>query len=527
MMIPLTRRALLGSTATLVAGLAHALPAKAQPAATRMRLGEPVPFSFERLIEEARAQAGRPYVEPSRPDPALVQRIDYDAYGRIGFDPASAIDPDGPVPVTLNHVGMFFPKTVRMHLVESGDAREIVYDPSYFSMSDDHVASGLPAQPSAFAGFWLREPESRGDWRELEPWATCLGASYWRAVGELGQVGMSARGIALSPAGTAPEEFPDFIAHWFLPETEGRDAITVFSLLDGPSIAGAYRMRFERTGGVLVDVEKHLFLRRDVERLGIAPLTSMYWYGEADKRRLEDWRPEVHDSDGLAIWNGAGEWLWRPLNNPSRVTTSSFLDERPKGFGLSQRDRNFDHYQDGVRYQDRPGCWIEPLEDWGKGTVQLVEIPTDDEIYDNIVAYWVHAEPTPAGTTLSFRYRQHWTSAEPFFPENLARVVATRVGRGGEPGKPRVQGRQKFVVELDGPVLEELWGWKVKAEPQITASRGAISLVFLEPVPTTRRWRVLFDLEVQGLEPVELRMTLRAGDRALSETWMYQHRPPV
>lgn len=542
----LPRRQLLGAAAAL--GLLPAMPRPAaaqgtpaqgtgaqetgaqgtgaRGAPTRMALApQGEPFGFERLIEAAQALAGRPYVEPPRPDPALVERIDYDAYGKIRFNPDDALFPDGPFPVTLMHVGRYFPKTVRMYLVENGQARQIVYNPAYFLMPEDHVARQLGHEPSAFAGFWLREPASRGDWTKLEPWATCLGASYWRAIGELGQVGLSSRGVAVNPGGTGPEEFPDFVAHWFEPAASASEPVIVHSLLDGPSLAGAYRFAFRRTGGVEIEVEKHLFLRRPIARLGIAPLTSMFWYGEHDRKEREDWRPEVHDSDGLALWTGGDERIWRPLNNPGAITTSTFLDQTPRGFGLSQRDRDFEHYLDGVGYEKRPSCWVEPLGDWGRGAVQLVEIPTDDEVYDNVVAMWLPDGSTRAGDALTYRYRQHWQTDEPFWPPGLARVVATRIGRGGEPGQARPPGQVRFVVELAGPVLEELWGWKVQAAPVVTVSRGRIGRSFMEPVPNTRRWRVVFDLDPQGGDPVELRLFVKAGERALSETWLYQFRP--
>ena len=136
--------------------------------------------------------------------------------------------------------------------------------------------------------------------------------------------------------------------------------------------------------------------------MGVAPLTSMFWYAEYGREKIADWRPEVHDSDGLAIWNGAGERIWRPLNNPTRIFHTSYLDQTPKGFGLIQRDRVFDHYLDGVGYDRRPSTWVEPLGDWGKGMVQLVEIPTDDEIHDNIAAYWLTDRPTRAGDAFNY-----------------------------------------------------------------------------------------------------------------------------
>jgi glucans biosynthesis protein len=332
--------------------VALAAPAfAALPANARMpglRLGAPQPFSYDGLKVRAQALAAAPYSPPPRPDPKIVAAIDYDAYGRLKCKPEYALYGDGEAgayPITFMHVGNYFPKTVRMYAVEAGDqAREILYDPDYFAIPADSVAARLPADPSPLAGFWLREAKAGAeDWRHAEPWVTFLGASYFRAKGELGQVGLSARGIALTPGGSAPEEFPDFTAFWFTPTPSAHDAVTVYALLDGPSLTGAYRFLMQRTKGVVMEIEKTLFLRQPVDRLGLAPLTTMYWYSETVKPAAVDWRPEVHDSDGLAMWTGAGERIWRPLNNVAHITVSSFFDQHPRGFGLLQRDRQFDH----------------------------------------------------------------------------------------------------------------------------------------------------------------------------------------
>jgi glucans biosynthesis protein len=490
-----------------------------------LKFGRPQSFSYAGLKKLAEERAAKPYVSPPRPDPAVVEQIDYDAHGKLKFKPEYALFADGksPFPITFMHVGRFFPKTVQMFSVAGGKAREILYQPSYFTMNPDNVASKLPPQPSAFAGFWVREPGPK--WRDEEPWATFLGASYFRAVGELGQVGLSARGIAITPGAGVAEEFPDFVAFWFEPSPPDSDTVTVYALLDGPSLTGAYRFLMHRSRGVIMDIEASLNLRQAIERIGIAPLTSMYWYSETAKIAAVDWRPEVHDSDGLAIWNGAGERIWRPLNNPPAITISSFIDEKPRGFGLMQRDRNFDDYQDGVRYHLRPSAWVEPQGDWGRGAVQLIELPTDDEIHDNIVAYWNPAEPTKPGDKLFFAYRLYWLADEPF-PSPLARCIATRLGLAGKAGEPRPEGVRRFMVEFSGKPLADLPP-NVSPEPVLWASRGTFSGAFTQPVPgeAPDRWRAQFDLAVTGKEPVDMRLFLRSGDAVLSETWLYQYHP--
>ncbi len=521
---PLSRRAFMRSTAALAAtvpfleglGLAHA--------ADCLRFGTSLPFSFEALVARARTLARRPYRPPYRPAPEIVRQIDYEAHGKIRFraDCALFADGSGTYPATFFHLGTFFQKSVKMHVVEGERAREILYSPDYFDMPADSIARQMPAD-SGFAGFRLQESRRREDWR-TQDWVAFLGASYFRAIGELNQYGLSARGVAVDVAAPTPEEFPDFTEFYIAPAAREEDPVMVYALLDGPGISGAFRFAIRRTAGVIMDVENALFLRRDVHRLGIAPLTSMFWMAEYDRGPVADWRPEVHDSDGLALWTGDGERIWRPLNNPDRVVTSSFVDRNPRGFGLLQRDRDFEHFLDGVHYERRPSLWVEPLGDWGAGAVQLVEIPTDDEIHDNIVAFWVPQEPATAGSSYGYRYRLHWLAEEPYFPDGIGRTVATRTGRGGQPGRPRPPGLRKFVIEFAGGPLE---GLPEAAEPEavITASRGEISYVFTERVPGTERWRAQFDLAAEGEEPVELRVYLRHEGKPLTETWAFQHRP--
>ncbi|MBX6322901.1 MAG: glucan biosynthesis protein D [Rhodospirillaceae bacterium] len=524
-MTRLDRRSFLGWTA---AGLAAPFVIRAAGAAPpqALRLGEPEPFSYDGLVAYARDMAARPYTPPYRPAPEIVDAIDYDAHGKIRFRADLALYADGPgaYPATFFHLGRYFPKAVRMHVVENGTARAILYEPDYFDMPADSIARKLPPG-SGFAGFRLQESRRRKDWR-TQDWVAFLGASYFRAFGALGQYGMSARGIAVDTTASVPEEFPDFVAFYIEGAPDEDQPTMVHALLDGPSLSGAYRFALRRTDGVVIDVEAALFLRADIEQLGFAPLTSMFWYGEYDRPRMMDWRPEVHDSDGLAMWTGAGERIWRPLNNPARVVTSSFLDSNPRGFGLLQRDRNFDHYLDGVYYDRRPSVWVEPLGGWKDGAVQLVEIPTDDEIHDNIVAFWVAREPARAGTARRLRYRLHWLADEPYPASNVARTVATRIGRGGQPGRPRPKGVEKFCVEFAGGPLDLLRDGE-QPLAVVTASRGEISRVFTEPVPNTARWRAFFDLAAPGVDPVELRLFLRLGDRPLSETWLYQFTPPA
>ncbi len=520
------RRAFLRN-ASLLAGLMSAPAFRAAVAEAPSS-----PFSFEVLRARAAAAASAGYVPPYRPMPDVVAQIDYEAHGKIRFRTETAPfsgqgGTQGPAgyPLEFFHLGKYFTKAVKMHLVLDGQAVEVPYSVDFFDMPEDSPARVLPAD-SGFAGFRLQEWNSAEDWRKQD-WIAFLGASYFRAIGAAGQYGLSARGVALNSAlPNLPEEFPDF-TEFYIEETTDPDAPVVISaLLDGPSVTGAFRFHirrgFDRTRGITMDIEQSLFLRTDVGRLGLIPLTSMLWYGEYGRDRTIDWRPEVHDSDGLALWTGAGERIWRPLNDPTVTRVSAFMDENPQGFGLLQRDRDFDHYQDGVMYDRRPSLWVEPLAPLGRGAIQLLEIPTDDEIHDNIGAFWVPEGPAVKGNRYDLHYRLHWQNDEPFPAMNIARTVATRIGEGGEPGKPRPDNLYRMAVEFDRPEVMRQIPYGVYPKVNITTSRGAVIRSFSEPVPNGNIWRAVFDLELQPGLLADLRLYLDLDGKPLTETWIYQ-----
>jgi glucans biosynthesis protein len=407
-----------------------------------------------------------------------------------------------------------------MYLREGAIVREVMYTEDYFDMPADSPAHDLP-EGVGFAGFRVMRPE-------LEPdWVSFLGASYFRADGPFMQYGMSARGLALDTGLSTPEEFPRFSAFWLgAPENAG-DQLGVWALLESPSVVGAYRIGLR--GGVLqepslITVHSRLFFRQQVQRLGVAPLTSMYWYSQRNRIVADEWRPEVHDSDGLAMATGSGERIWRPLMNPDVVRTSSYLDTDPKGFGLIQRDRQFASYEDdGVFYNRRPSVWVEPVGKWGSGAVQLVEIPTKDETFDNIVAYWTPDTQPAAGDELGFDYILHWADRDPL-PASAATVWSTWQGQGGRPGQPIPEGTDKIVIDFKGPALSGL-DVESGVEPVVEARNGRIvGEVSARPVVGTERWRLMFDFtsDPGATNPVEIRAWLRLKGNAVTETWLGQ-----
>jgi periplasmic glucans biosynthesis protein len=496
----------------------------AEPATTALSpLGKPQAFDYAWLKGQARALANGTYYPPVSHIPNAVKALDWDQHQAIKYraDHALWVNDRGRFQVKFFHLGMYYQSTVRMYEVVDGQAQELAYDPAMFDYGKSGLEGARLPKDLGFAGFRVHFHTDLE--RDI---VAFLGASYFRAVGGEMQYGLSARGLAIDCGMDRAEEFPMFTAFWLERPAPGAGTLTVYALMDSPSLAGAYRLAISPAATLVMEVDAALYPRKEIARLGVAPLTSMFQYGENDHRMANDWRPEIHDSDGLAMWTGNGEWIWRPLINPASLRFNAFLDQNPHGFGLLQRDRNFDHYQDdGAFYDRRPSLWVEPKSGWGKGSIQLVELPTVDETADNIVAFWNPADKPQPGQELLFGYRLHWGAQMPV-ASLLAQVVATRTGLGGVVGQKRKYFSWRFVVDFAGANLSSL-GKDVKVEPVITASRGQIEIPSARPLEAVRGYRVMFDLKPtdDSLAPVDLRLYLRVNGQPLTETWLYQWTP--
>lgn len=488
-MMTISRRHLL--TAGITLPLLPAFPAAAAEA------GEP--FSWEALQARAQRLARSPY-RAVAPVPG-AEKIDFDAIGALRYRADRTLAGG----IRLFPVGNTTPAPVSISVVENGRARPIAFAPDMFE-----PRPGGPAAPAALgiAGFRAMEPGRESDWLSF------LGASYFRAAGSQDQYGLSARGIAIDTGIDGREEFPAFTHFWI--ERAGDQAYTVHALLDGPSVTGAYRFVARHQGGVEQEVSAVLFMRRDVARLGIAPATSMFWYDQSNP--AGDWRPEIHDSDGLALLTSTGERIWRPLVNPKRSTIDSFADADMRGFGLIQRDRRFENYQDdGAFYDRRPSLWVEPRGRWGQGSVMLYGFPTRSETLDNIVAFWTPAQAPRAGQRLQFDYRLTWGSDDPTATA-AARVVDSWTGAAGRPGAPPTPGARKLVVDYEGAGLRGL-DRTSNVSADVNVARGRVLSSAAYPVVGRGdRWRVTLDIAPDAGASADVRLFLRRGDQALGET---------
>ncbi len=485
--------------------------------------------NFSDIEERAQELASKPYEAPDKEAlPPWMKGLSYDQYRDIRFRPEQALwAADGlPFHAMLFHPGYLFREPVRLTEFTDTHRQEIRFTEAFFDYGPLVPARDEQPADAGFAGFRLHAPLNHPT--NFDELIVFQGASYWRALGKGQRYGISARGIAVDTgADGATEEFPAFREFWLRKPAPEHKSALVYALLDGPSYTGAYGFIVEPGHPTVVRVRATLFPRRAVKRLGLAPMSSMFWFGENSRRRFDDFRPEIHDSDGLAILTGSGERIWRPLaNDTGRLEFSFFEMERCEGFGLLQRDRNFNAYEDAeADYHLRPSLWIEPANDWGPGRVMLMEIPTSNELADNIVALWEPARTPQPGEKLEFSYIQRWTLEEAPGAAG-GRVVATRTGVHEWQPEQRT-----MIVEFAGGRLEKWSGDPPEAVVEAVggaAEKVKIQGVALQPLPEGR-WRVGFQLapaqeggKLADIGPVELRCSLKKGGDFLTETWAYR-----
>ena len=501
--------------------LMPAAPAWAQP--------QPAGFGFENVAALAQRDAALPFAVPVPRLPAELKDLGYDGLRDIRYRPEKALWRDQGLPFELQffHLGGGNMLPVQVHEVHQGRAVFLSYDPAAWDFGKHRFTR------SGWAGLGhagLRVHHALNTPGYKDELIVFLGASYFRALGRGQQYGLSARGLAIDTiGGAAAEEFPRFKAFWVERPAADARTLTIHALLDSPRATAAVRFVLQPGDATVMDVRVRLFMRAPaagtapVAMLGLAPLTSMYLHGE-NQPQAADFRPEVHDSDGLLVAGTAGqvptgaatEWLWRPLVNPRQPIASSFTLQRLEGYGLMQRDRRFASYEDSeARYERRPSAWVQALGDWGPGRVVLLQLPTPDETEDNVVAAWVPATLPAPGQALELAYRLHWQGDQPTQPPG-AHTVQSRRGRSWA---ALAAGEVQHVVDFDGPALRAL-----PAAAQLTAvasagEGGRITEARAYPLPHGG-WRLQLRAQRSNpAAPLELRAHLQHGPHALTETW--------
>jgi len=468
-----------------------------------------VRFSREHVINAARELAEQPYVPLVRVPDALLA-LDYDQYRSIRYRKQAAVWGDTPTRFSIEFFppGNLYTTSVDISIVENARAVPIPLDDDAFEGGSDEIAR-LLASIAKVAGFRLHYSFKEDSQEEF---IVFQGASYFRAVSPGQNYGLSARGLAIDVAEPTGEEFPIFREFWVERPSSQVDSIVVHALLDSPRVTGAYRYGIYPGHTTRMDVDVTLFPRDEIDHVGVGPLTSMYAFGSMDASDLPDYRNAVHDSNGLAMISGQGEYIWRPLNNPVSLQVSAFRDNNPQGFGLMQRDRSFEGYQDlEANYHLRPSAWVRPVGDWGEGHVVLTEIPTSSEFNDNIVAYWRPAMPLRPGEEFRFAYHLSWPDDRPL-PDGIARVTRSAYGLKLAQQNPEVV--IDYSEFLEGIELDDV-------EFEVSVSAGNVIEIITQP-NNQNGTRVFVTFDPKGAPLSEIRVRPTYLGKAIGETWLYR-----
>ncbi|ACB94724.1 glucan biosynthesis protein [Beijerinckia indica] len=520
---------LFASTALLsCATSGHAAPANPSGNSAANNAATPAPapkFDFDDVVRRARDLAAAPF--DARPPvlPDALAQLDFDTWRDIKTrsDKAFVLSPQSPFRMQLFHLGHLYKRPVIVNTIRDGIPTPIPYAANLFDYGRAKFDKPLPVN-LGFAGFRLHYPLNSP--KSSDEIISFIGASYFRFVGRGESWGLSARGLAVDN-GSTNEEFPFFREFWIEASQQQGDRAIIYALLDSSAATGAYRFELSPGKQTELDVSATLFSRKTGVKLGLAPLTSMFLAGENEHRFKDDFRFELHDSDGLLIHSNTDEWIWRPLRNPPTPQITTFPARDFRGFGLLQRDRAFDHYQDlELAYQSRPSYWVEPHENWGDGHVDLLELPTADETNDNIVASFVPSESFEPGKALSFGYRiTSFLDAAKFSPNgrviNTFQTVAKALGSS----EPVVPNSRRFLIDFAGGDLAYYLDDPSLIEIVSATNNGQILRTFLMPDPYIKGFRAAIDVALPPGQTADLRLFLRSGQRVLTETWVYSWLP--
>ncbi|MEC9060895.1 MAG: glucan biosynthesis protein G [Pseudomonadota bacterium] len=482
---------------------------------------------LQSIVDAARTSATESYEQDDHGLNSKLKEVDYTTYRSIRFKPEQSLwHSENDYELQFFHPGFLYEYPVTIHTIgESNKPERLAFNSDMFNY--DGSASGLAGltdEKSGFAGFRVHYPIKNEEYKD--EFAVFLGASYFRLVGKNQVYGISARGLAIDTALAKGEEFPHFTEFWIIEPSKGKP-ITIYARLESPSVAGAYKFVIQPDIDTSVKVESWLFARDDVNKLGIAPFTSMFLYGENTEKRHDDYRPEVHDSDGVLMVTHADEEIWRPLTNPARLQVTSLSDANPKGFGMLQRDGKWDNYLDAeANYHLRPGLWVTPEAGFEKGRLEVVEIPTKSEIHDNIVAFWTPEKPFKAGESLYFAYELKTVEQNPFVSE-LASVVRTRQGKAVLPGDEfkddALSTTRQFSVDFSAPSDTAFDNKSMKLVVQGT--NGTISQQRLYLVADGQEWRATFFVKPKEKQTVDMRAYIEKDGKRVSEVWNYVYQP--
>ena len=476
------------------------------------------PFGIDNVASLAKKLAAEPF-NPPRQVPDFLRQMSYDDYRDIRFDPAQSLWNEGSSNFRIQfiHPGLYYTQSVSINVHDADGIHKAQFSPKMFSYGRNKFADKV-SNDLGFAGFRIAFPLNKKD--QYDHVAVFAGASYFRAVAKNQVFGLSARGLAIDTGLSSGEEFPFFREYWLERPPPQARSMKVYALLNSQSLTGAYEFVITPGERTAVQVKARLFERKRAKEIGIAPLTSMFLFGEEKPRPVLDWRPEVHDSDGLLIASATGEWIWRPLVNPEKLLISYFDLENPRGFGLLQRDRRFQNYEDlETRHELRPSAWIIPNGSWGKGRVKLVEIPSPKETNDNIVAYWVPTNLPSVGQPIELAYTISFQTDDPLDAAS-GRVTATRVSAPEQDDSKRF-----FVLDFEGGKLKALPAL-AKVEARISVGQdGQLLQQNVYKNAVTGGWRVTFQIKPPKEKPLELRAYLQHEKDVLSETWSYLFEP--
>lgn len=484
-----------------------------------------IKFTFETLVSMARNSARCEYKERVTPLPKSLQNLDYSQYNlmRYNIDSDLWANDDLPFRVSFFPLGTtLYSLPVEIYEIDNETLiSKVPFSPKFFQYEDQvkFIKDQMP-EDAGYAGFKLRYKPKGSSYPD--EFAAFLGNSYFRIICDGSSYGLSNRGLAINTGvENVPEEFPAFEKFYLVKPSKGDESIIIYAFLNGRSVTGAYSFKITPGTEASVDVKSVLFLRNKVNLLCLAPITSMFWFTLGEPDNFYDYRPSVHNSEGLVLSDGKND-IYEPLTNYPfhKMINDDISCDSLRYFGLVQRDREYNRYMDpGVKYHLNPNCLIVPQNNWREGSLRLFVLPTLTEWMDNINLFWIPKTLPEPMEPINFDYKILYSLKEP--KNTLSFVKYTNLGQDLINCKNTI-----FALSFadKDAIIEK--SKDIKIDLQVPSDVIIASPPSIEKIIFNDTWRVLFTLTIHKKlayedKPFIIKCTLKDNGKSISEEWYF------
>ena len=472
-------------------------------------------INFEYVQKQAELLSKSKYNEPLK----IKNDLTIDEYSQITFNASKALWMNEALLFRLEffHLGYIYNTPLAVNEFKGLYSQDIRFTNDLFNFGNLNKDTSDKAKDlEGYAGLKILCQLNRPN--QFDELISVLGNEKFRALGRYNIYGLYA-----APLITIGINNKINLAHYtkfWLGKPESKsDHLTMCAIADSPEATIAFHYEIYPGDDTKVKTKSTIYPRIDTLSVGIAPMSTLYFSGINTLSRYNLYYSQFHYSDNLIISSEKNVFS-QPLENYEQTVVNEVKTKDIKFFGLSQRDRNYDHYQTlFIALHLMPTLWIKPDNDWQKGKVVLVETPANNPNTLNIYAFWVPEEKLHKGKVYSYDYTMHWAINEPDPDTGPGCVSSTKVGLDGD--------NICFAIKFTGTMLKKLPAVANITSLTTISSNSKITDIKIQKDPFDNQWIALITaskpVKVDNKQSqVSLSCTLMYGNKPITETWMYK-----